>query len=108
MGAEDRDEQIDSLRDQVKALTEQLTAVITRLPAAPAEELVVGAPFPKTVYKEGHKKGQIDHPGVLAKTVTGPTSLRNALAEGWSEEMPELDYDKLTEEPAPAPKKGKK
>ena len=60
-------------------------------------------PFPKVVYKRGHKKGQVDHPGNLTKVVASQRELESALAKGWSQEPFEHVWPEDQPAPAPAP-----
>jgi len=91
---------------QLSAMQEQLATLAARLPVV---EVIppVGGKFPLLVYKEGHKKGQIDHPGNLVKRVLTEKALQAALAEGWSETPHPFVYEE-PEEVVTLPKKGAK
>lgn len=105
---EAQNETIAELRKQMveqqAAFSAQLAELAGRLPAVEPEPPPPGTilRFPLTVSKPGHKKGQVDHPGVLQMVVKDEAALAAAKADGWSEDPLEHDYSHL-EEPAPAP-----
>lgn len=91
----------------IQQLQEQLADLAARMPARPEPQVQAGGLFPRSVYRKGGKKGQIDHPGVEIKTVGSQAECDAAVKDGWQVDPLAPDYGDAAPEPEPV-KKGKK
>jgi hypothetical protein len=97
-------------RETIKQMQEEMRALAARVPPAPEPEYDPKKfyPFPAIVYKAGHKKNQIDHPGNVTLKVASQREMDAAMAGGWSKTPLPFDYDKLEPEPEPVKKGARK
>lgn len=98
--ADEKDVTIQQLLAANAALMDRLTKLEARMPPeeAAAPEPGKKLDFPAVVYKRGHKKGQIDHPGNLTQIVGDEAALAVALNDGWQEApFDHLDLDEAEE-----------